>query len=289
MREPAGHRPRKRFGQHFLTDPGVIRGILDRSGLQDSDHVLEIGPGRGALTFPLARRVHRILAVEKDRDLAAWLHDELSARGVHNVTVVCADILRLDSDLLDRLSSSRIHVIGNLPYNISTPVIERLIRYRSRIHRAVLMFQKEVADRLASSPGNRTYGALTVLVGLHSRVRGLLRVGKASFHPRPRVESAVIELDFDSPHPSRPVDEAWFQRVVKGAFGHRRKTLQNALSAAFPALDRNDVRQAMAGCAIEPARRAETLTIEEFIRLSDTLSHLQKTNGTAVEQILRQS
>ncbi len=266
-----GHRPRKRFGQHFLTDQGVIHRILDGAGLDPWDRVLEIGPGRGGLTFPMARRVDRILAVEKDRDLAGWLREELPSRGAHNVSVICEDILRFDFDLLERFSPDPILLVGNLPYNVSTPVLERLIRHRRHLRRAVLMFQKEVAERLAAAPGSRSYGALTVLVGIHARVRLLLRVGKASFHPKPQVESAVVELDFEAPHPERPKDEAWFRKVVRGAFGLRRKTLQNALSASFSGCARDDLRRTIAGCGIDPNRRAETLSIEEFLRLSDVL------------------
>jgi len=270
------HRPRKRLGQHFLADRGVVRSILDASGLGPSDRVLEIGPGRGALTLPLARGVSHVLAVEKDRDLAEWLRQALQARGVDNVTLLCEDILRFDFDLLDRFSPCGAQVIGNLPYNVSTPVLERLIRNRRRILRAVLMFQKEVADRLTASPGGRTYGALTVLVGVHARVRRVLRVGREAFRPRPQVASAVVELDFAFPHPARPRDETWFRRVVKGAFAHRRKTLQNALAASFPAIERDEVRGALVDCGIDPSRRAETLGIEEYIRLGRAFSTLTR-------------
>ncbi len=278
----SGHRPRKRFGQHFLTDGRVIRSLLDRAGLEPTDRVLEIGPGRGALTLPMARRVNRVLAVEKDRDLAAWLQETLPARGIHNTTVVCADILRLDDEILDALSPNRVLVVGNLPYNISTPVVERLIQHRRRIRRAVLMFQKEVADRLAAPPGGRTYGALTVLVGLHARVRRLLRVGKEAFRPEPRVESAVVELDFDAPHPRRPESEVRFERVVKGAFAQRRKTLLNALSSAFPDLDRHELRRTLLHCGIDPGRRAESLSIDRFIQLSEALSRTTENPESAV-------
>mgnify|MGYP006293046329 FL=1 len=272
MTAPGSHRPRKRLGQHFLVDPRVVRALLERSGLGTGDRVLEIGPGQGALTFPLSRKVTRVLAVEKDRELAEWLRQELKARGLDNVTVLSEDILRFDFDLLERFSPGGAQVLGNLPYNVSTPVLERLIRNRLRIRRAVLMFQKEVADRLTASPGGRTYGALTVLVGVHARVRRILRVGRDAFRPKPKVESAVVELDFALPHPDRPGDETWFRHVVKGAFAHRRKTLQNALSASFPVLGRDEVRRALIESGIEPDRREETLDIEAFIRLGRSFS-----------------
>mgnify|MGYP006291437047 CR=1 FL=1 len=281
MTAPGNHRPRKRLGQHFLVDPRVVRALLERSGLGTGDRVLEIGPGQGALTFPLSRKVTRVLAVEKDRELAEWLRQELKARGLDNVTVLSEDILRFDFDLLERFSPGGGQVLGNLPYNVSTPVLERLILNRARISRAVLMFQKEVADRLTASPGGRTYGALTVLVGVHARVRRILRVGKDAFRPKPKVESAVVELDFALPHPDRPEDETWFRRVVKGAFAHRRKTLQNALSASFPVLGRDEVRRALTDSGIEPDRRAETLDIEAFIRLGRSFSTLLRNSDPA--------
>ncbi len=265
----SGLRAKKSLGQHFLKDRRVIHEILELAGLDSSNRILEIGPGRGALTFPLSARVERLLAVEKDRDLAALLQERLAARKIENAEVICCDILRFDFSILDEFSRDRIHVIGNLPYNVSTPVLETLIDHRERFRRAVLMFQKEVADRLAASPGGRSYGALTVLVGLHARVRRLLRVGKKSFHPIPRVDSTVVELDFDLPHSPPAPDEARFRAVVKGAFSHRRKTLQNALLAAFPAWDRDAVGRVLADCRIEPGRRAETLSIDDFLRLSE--------------------
>ncbi len=267
-----GFRAKKRFGQHFLKDRMVIHDILELAGLDSENHVLEIGPGRGALTFPLAERVARVLAVEKDRDLAAWLQQRIEVRGITNVQIACGDILRFDFEILDRFSSHKIHVIGNLPYNVSTPVLETLIDHRQRFRRAVLMFQKEVADRLCASPGGRAYGALTLLVGLHARVRRLLRVGRRSFHPIPRVDSTVVELDFDLHHCPGAADEPVFRSVVKGAFRHRRKTIQNALLASFPAWDRDAVGRALADCGIAPGRRPETLTIGDFLRLSEAFS-----------------
>lgn len=265
-------RARKKFGQHFLADRSVIRRILDRAGLTPLDRVLEIGPGRGALTLPLARLVDRVLAVEKDRDLAASLRESLASRGVENVTVVTGDILHVDFAGLDPGSPANGLVLGNLPYNISTPVLERLIEHRSLFRGAVLMFQKEVADRLTAQPGSRTYGALSVLVGYHAGVSRLFRVGSQAFRPRPRVDSAVVRLDFERPFPERAEDEAWFRRVVRAAFAHRRKTLQNALLTSFPDRTRADVANALLKGEIDPERRAETLSIADFIRLSHTLA-----------------
>lgn len=275
-----GHRAKKRFGQHFLVDRKMVRRILDRARLEAPDRVLEIGPGKGALTFPLSERVDRILAVEKDRDLAKRLERKLAERDINHVTVVCEDILSFDFTRLTRFAPQGIQVVGNLPYNISSPILERLIDQRRRLRRAVLMFQREVADRLAASPGSRRYGALTVLIGYHARVARLTRVGKESFSPRPQVDSSVVELDFGAPHPERAGDEGRFQRVVRGAFAHRRKTLLNALSMAFPGCSRTTLEEALRGCGIEPIRRAETLSISDYIRLERALpADLDKTHG----------
>ena len=263
---------RKKFGQHFLADRNVIRRILDRAGLTPQDRVLEIGPGRGALTLPLARRVDHVLAVEKDRDLTAILRASLAAQGVENVTLVTGDILHVDFARLDPGSPANGLVVGNLPYNISTPVLERLIEHRRLFRGAVLMFQKEVADRLTAEPGSRTYGALSVLVGYHAGVSRLLRVGREAFRPRPRVDSAVVRMDFERPFPERAEDEAWFRSVVRGAFAHRRKTLQNALITSFPDRTRADITHALLEGEIDPGRRAETLSIADFLRLSRTLA-----------------
>jgi len=249
----------------------VIRRILDRASLTSADRVLEIGPGRGALTLLLARRVDHVLAVEKDRDLAALLEESLASRGVENVTLVTKDILTFDFTSLEPASTGKWLAIGNLPYNISTPVLERLIEHRRIFRAAVLMFQKEVADRLTAQPGSRTYGALTVLVGYHATVSRLLRVGRESFRPIPRVDSAVVRLDFERPFPERAEDETWFRSVVRAAFAHRRKTVQNALLTSFPDCSKTDVIQALHDGGIDPGSRAETLGIEDFLRLSRVL------------------
>ncbi|MGD8386248.1 MAG: 16S rRNA (adenine(1518)-N(6)/adenine(1519)-N(6))-dimethyltransferase RsmA [Desulfobacteraceae bacterium] len=264
-------RARKKFGQHFLADRNVIRRILDRAGLTSLDRVLEIGPGRGALTLPLAGRVASVLAVEKDRDLAAFLQESLASRGVENVTLVTKDILTFDFTSLEPGFDGKWLAIGNLPYNISTPVLERLIEHRRLFRGAVLMFQKEVADRLTAQAGSRTYGALSVLVRYHAEVSRLLRVGRECFRPSPRVDSTVVKLDFERPFPERAEDEVWFRNVVRAAFAHRRKTLQNALLTSFPDRTRTEVIQALRDGEIDPGSRAETLGIEDFLRLSRVL------------------
>ena len=229
-----GIRPKKALGQHFLTDPGITRKILSRSGFDASDQVLEIGPGTGALTLPLARRVGHVVAVEKDSRLADLLAGRLSKAGISNVTLVNHDILKWNFENLDAFLSPKIKVIGNLPYNISTPFLEKLIDNRGMVSRAVLMFQEEVARRLTASPGNKIYGAMTLLVLYHAHSTILFEVPAKSFRPRPKVNSVVLEMDFERPYPMRVSSEEVFNRVVKAAFAHRRKTLLNSFRIHSP-------------------------------------------------------
>ncbi len=269
-------RPKKRLGQHFLTQGKAIYKIVDRSGFGPSDAVLEIGPGKGALTIPLANRVSHIFAVEKDPELYAFLGEKISQAGISNITLIHGDILKLDLDAVFTPDLDKFQVIGNLPYNISSPCLEILMAHRSRIGRAVLMFQRELASRLSATPGGKAYGAMTVLVGYYARVTPLVQVGKEAFHPKPKVDSAVLELDFDRPFPRRAGDEAAFRRLVKGAFSHRRKTLMNSLRTFFHSLDRERLLEVLGGCAIDPARRPETLDMDEYLCLAEKLS---LTNG----------
>ncbi len=265
-------RPKKRLAQHFLTRQKAISRIVRRSGFGVSDIVLEIGPGKGALTIPLARRVSHVFAVEKDPQLFALLREKISQDGTSNITLIRNDILKLDFEAVFKAQPDKIQVIGNLPYNISSPCLELLVAHRSRIGRAVLMFQQELASRLSASPGGKAYGAMTVLVGYHARVTPLIKVKKEAFYPRPKVDSTVLELDFGHPFPRLAKDEAVFRRLVKGAFSHRRKTLMNSLRSFFPALDRERLLDLLTGCAIDPTRRPETLDRNEYLCLADKLS-----------------
>ncbi len=263
----SGFRPKKRLGQHFLHDSNAIRKIISKAGFQSEDSVLEIGPGKGALTLPLAASVGKVIAVEKDTRLCIELRERLKKQDIGNVILVNQDIL--DWDFESGFSAkSRIKVIGNLPYNISTPFLGKLIENRTRVSRAVLMFQLEIAERLVAGPGNKTYGALSVRVQYHAHTTPLLKVSKNAFFPKPKVDSMVLELDFSRPHPRRVTDEAGFWRLVRGAFSHRRKTLLNSLKNYDPLLKPEKLLKAMDQCGINPARRAETLSIDEFICLS---------------------
>jgi 16S rRNA (adenine1518-N6/adenine1519-N6)-dimethyltransferase len=192
------------------------------------------------------------------------------------VTLVNRDILQWDFDEVGPQSSTRIQVIGNLPYNISSPFLEKLTENRHLVGRAILMFQLEVAKRLTASPGGKTYGALTVLVRYHAHSAFLFEVPKEAFYPRPKVDSMVLELDFERPYFRSTVREPDFREVVKGAFAHRRKTLLNSLNSSSPSWDREILLAAMKKCNIDPGRRAETLDMQEFLCLTNALT---LTNG----------
>jgi len=264
--------PKKRLGQHFLFNPRIIQKILSSARFGRTDPVLEIGPGKGALTLPLAGLVGQVVAVEKDEQLVGLLQEKLAGEGITNVTLVNCDILKWDFRNIALSPSSRLYVIGNLPYNISTPFLEKLIENRAYVNRAVLMFQLEIAKRLTALPGNRTYGAMTVLVQYYAQTTGLFEVSRNAFYPKPKVDSMVLELDFERPHPTRAIDETNFRKVVKGAFAHRRKTLLNSLKDQYAFMDREVLSAKLEACGIDPGRRAESLQIDDFLRLASVLN-----------------
>lgn len=277
-----GFRAKKRLGQHFLVEPKIIHKIIACARFTESDLVLEIGPGKGALTLPLARSVGRLVAIEKDALLVSLLQKRLNRAGINNVTLINHDILKWDFQKIRQPSSTRLLVIGNLPYNISSPVLDKLIKNRNLLNRAVLMFQLEVAKRLTASPGGKAYGAMTIFIQYHAHTRILLEVSKDAFSPKPEVDSMVVELDFKKPYPKRALNEDTFKKVFKGAFAHRRKTMINSLRVLSQFWDRDVLLEAMKTCGIDPKRRAETLDMDEFLCLSDALGStnflLQKTS-----------
>lgn len=271
-------RAKKQLGQNFLNDPRVAETIVERSGVDSRTVVLEIGAGLGALTVPLARKAARVLAIEKDKELVPLLKTELLAKGLANVEVTAADILALDWDVLTQQQNDQLVVMGNLPYNISSQILVRLIRHRRRVQRAVLMFQKELAQRITAGPGNRDYGRLSVMLQYCARIRPMLELKASQFYPRPKVDSIVLEIRFLPEPPEPAADEAFFFRVVKAAFGQRRKTLRNALGGSELHVAPAAAAAVLESVAIAPTRRAETLSISEFVALSNALGrHLTPT------------
>jgi 16S rRNA (adenine1518-N6/adenine1519-N6)-dimethyltransferase len=261
------YRPKKRFGQNFLRDRSVVDRILGAADLQKTDQVLEIGPGLGVLTDRMLPLVDHLHVMEVDRDLIEGLH----ARQAANMTVHVGDALRMDWDQV--LGAGPVKLVANLPYNISSQVLFKLLDHRQLFTRAVLMFQKEVGDRICSPPGNRDYGILSVFCRLWFDVRQVVTVPPGAFSPPPKVTSVVLAFE-PLAQPRVPVaDEAFFRRVVKGAFAQRRKTLRNTLLAAGLGFD--GLEKALADIGIDSGRRGETLDLEEFVRLADTLgTHL---------------
>jgi 16S rRNA (adenine1518-N6/adenine1519-N6)-dimethyltransferase len=270
-----GLRPRKSMGQHFLADPHVAASIVSRARLKPDDVVLEIGAGLGALTLPLATQVAQVFAVESDPRIAAILRHELSTAGAGNVTIVEKDILLCDLEAVAESAHGSMTVAGNLPYHISSQVLLHLIRSRKVIRAAFLMFQKEVADRLTAGPGSKSYGRLSVRIQYCARIYPLLSVGAKAFFPPPKVDSRVVGIEFEDPVAFPAADESLFVRIVRAAFGQRRKMLRNALLAGDLGFEDQTVSAVLTAAGIDGKRRAETLSVEEFVRLSNRF-HEQK-------------
>ena len=253
------HRPRKRFGQHFLSDPGVIDAIVRAIGPQLDDTIVEIGPGRGAITEPLARKAGRLHCVELDRDLAAALRHRFE--DIDTVAVHEADALNFDFCAL----GGSLRIVGNLPYNISTPLLFHLVDCRDCIADMYFMLQKEVVDRMTASPGSKAYGRLGIMLGCHFSVEALFDVGPQCFEPPPAVMSAVARLaPLGSERPAID-DEKLLGRLVATAFSQRRKTARNALKTM---VDEAELRS----LGIDPRCRPESIPISDYIALANYVS-----------------
>lgn len=247
---------RKRFGQHFLHDPGVLARIIAAFDPKPTDHVVEIGPGRGALTRRLAGKVGALAVIEVDRDLAAALR---STFPFEQITVYEADALGFD--LCALAGQRKLRLIGNLPYNISTPLLFRFLDQLHCVEDMLFMLQKEVVARMAAGPGGKDYGRLSVMIQWRLRVERLFDIGPGAFAPPPKVDSSVVRL---TPHARPPIevrDPPRFAAIVQAAFSRRRKTLRNSLKGFIPP-------EIMWAVGIDPTRRAETLSLEEFATLS---------------------
>jgi len=264
-------RPKKQLGQNFIIDPGFTKMIVNRSGILPEDVVLEIGAGLGALTIPLARKAKKVFAVERDHQIIDILKTEILVSGLSNTVIIEKNILTLDIEVLAENIGRKIVVMGNLPYNISSQILVQLIKSRKMVSRAILMFQKELAQRILAQPDCKDYGRLTVMLRYCSDIKKLADAKAALFYPKPKVDSEILELKFKSKvaHPVR--DETFFFRVIKAAFGNRRKTLKNSLAASELNIDANTAKQILERSGIDPVRRAETLNTEEFVKLSNLL------------------
>jgi 16S rRNA (adenine1518-N6/adenine1519-N6)-dimethyltransferase len=253
-------------GQNFLADPRIAVTIARHGHNLPAGVLLEIGPGLGALTEPLLSMGRTVVAVEVDLGLAARLKDELLPRYPNTLHMIENDVLKVDLASMAAEFGGRLGIIGNLPYQISTPLLVKLIQARAVLSGAVLMFQKELAQRLTAAPGNKSYGRLSVLVDYFCRVEKVMDLGPDVFYPKPKVGSTVVRLILkENPEP-RLESEKLFTRVVAAGFSRRRKTLSNALRSDFTA---ERITAALQVTGIDPSRRAETLNTEEFVRLAN--------------------
>ena len=257
-RDRAGFPPtRKSLGQHFLTDRRILGRIADALHLTGSETVLEIGPGRGALTDILADRAGRLVAVEYDRALAAILRERYARR--NNVLIAEADVLEVS---LSELAAGPYVLVGNVPYYITTPILFHAL-VPPRADRAVYLVQKEVADRLCAEPGTKEYGALTVNVGAVARAETLFKVPAGAFNPPPQVDSAVVRITPLATPVVTPDEERPFRLLVQGAFGMRRKQLRRVLRSLY-AVDADAADAALSATGIDPEARPETLSATQF-------------------------
>jgi len=256
-------RAKKRLGQHFLQDAWADKLVTAIDPSLD-DRFIEIGPGTGALTLRLAPRVSHLTAIDVDREMVASLEPKVPA----NVTLIHADFLEIDLRAI--AAGHRLRVAGNLPYNVSSPILFRLLdahRSAGVLIDATLMVQREVADRIAAAPGTREYGVLSIFMQMHSDVRLVLALPPGAFRPAPKVHSAVVHFRF-RPLAAPVADERIFGAMVRSMFTQRRKTLSNALRS-YATSRATDARAALASAGIDPRRRPETLQLTELARLAD--------------------
>ena len=264
-------RPKKQLGQHFLANQNTAEMIVNRSGMLPEDVVLEIGAGLGALTIPVARKAREVFAVDKDHKIIDILKTEILASNLSNVVIMEKNILKIDIKSVAENVGQKMVVMGNLPYNISSQILVQLIKSREALTKAVFMLQKELAQRITAQPGCKDYGRLTVMLGYCSDIKKIADVKASLFFPKPKVDSEVLEFRFKKTLEYPVNDEAFFFSVIKAAFGNRRKILKNALAASALNIDANTAKNMLQRSGIDPFRRAETLTLEEFVKLSNNL------------------
>jgi 16S rRNA (adenine1518-N6/adenine1519-N6)-dimethyltransferase len=264
-------KPRKKLGQSFLLDQNIIKKIATAAEITKEDIVVEIGAGIGVLTENLAQASRKIIAVELDENLVEVLREKLASYS--NVEIYSGDILKYDFNLILNIYKCKIKVIGNVPYNISSPLIFRLLSYRSVIKGFVLMLQKEVVQRLVAAPNNKSYGVPSVLLQMFASVEKIFDVPASCFYPRPKVESAVIRGAFLDKPLMELADESFFAQLVKTSFAQRRKMLINNLkkSKLLVDIEEEKIIENLTYAGIDGKRRGETLSVIEFGQLSNVL------------------
>jgi len=265
-----GVSPKRGLGQHFLIDQGIAQKIVRLADLEPEDCVVEIGPGMGVLTFLMLPLVKKVIAVELDQGMADWLTEK--GQSIPSLTIIRQDALNFDFTKVSRDVDSKIKVVANLPYKISTPVIFRLLESRVFFSYLTLMLQREVAERIIASPGGKDYGPLSIFTQLYTFPKIMMRVPAEAFYPRPKVESALVRFEILKRPRIAIDDDGFFQKVVRASFAQRRKTLLNALTGSSLSLGPKDgIAAALEAIGINPRRRAETLELVEFQRLAEAL------------------
>lgn len=271
---------KKSLGQNFLIDTNILRNIVEYGEVSEKTAAIEIGPGIGALTEQIAKRAGKVFAFEIDQRLLPILEDTLSP--YDNITVIHKDILKADvTELIgeELKAYEEVRVIANLPYYVTTPIIMKLLQEGLPLKSITVMLQKEVAERMAAKPGTKEYGSLSIAVQYFTQAETVMIVPKTVFVPQPNVDSAVIRLLVREEPPVRVKDEDFFFEVVRASFGQRRKTILNNLTSNLPdgKAKKQGIEAALANSSVDPQRRGETLSIEEFGALSDELFPLFKT------------
>ena len=270
IRDRFGFRFSKSLGQNFLTDKNIIDQILEGSGITGDDLVIEIGPGICVITREAAQMAHKVIAIEIETNLIPILNWTLG--DLENVEIVNQDVLKTQlNDLIAKESfPGVVRVVGNLPYYITTPIIMKLLEDQVPAASITVMMQKEVADRLTAKPGTKDFGAISLMVEYFAEAKEIVKVPRTVFVPQPKVDSTVLRLDIRDEKPVKVADEEFLFKVIKAGFGQRRKTLSNALSV-LKGYDKATILRCLEEAGIDPVRRGETLSLEEYARLSDVL------------------
>lgn len=267
IREKYGFKFSKNLGQNFLTDKNIIDKIIEGTGITEKDTVLEIGPGIGVITAEAAERARRVIAVEVDSSVLPILEETLGEYS--NVRIINEDVLKLDINrIIEEEQAERVKIIGNLPYYITTPIIMKLLDEEVKAESITVMMQKEVADRIKAGPGSKAYGAISAAVQYYCTVEKIIDVPRTVFVPQPKVDSVVLKFKLREQKAAVVQDKRLFFECIKAGFGQRRKTLLNSLQTVR-GTSKEVIAASLAAAGIDASRRAETLTLEEFGKISN--------------------